>query len=221
MTAAAQRQEKTLAEHMVEFRHDPLSFVLFSYPWGSGELKDRAIYDWQRDLLIDLGRALVMGSITTMEAIQIARASGHGIGKSALVAWLIEWAMSTQEDTRGVVTANTENQLKQKTWAELAKWHRLCITREWFALTATAYYSTDPEHEKTWRIDCVPWSENNTEAFAGLHNAGKRIIVIFDEAAAIPNSIHEVTEGALTDLDTERSEERRVGKECRSRWSPY
>ena len=25
----------------------------------------------------------------------------------------------------------------------------------------------------------------------------------------------------LTDLKAERSEERRVGKECRSRWSPY
>ena len=29
-----------------------------------------------------------------------------------------------------------------------------------------------------------------------------------------------VTKGALTDGAT-RSEERRVGKECRSRWSPY
>ena len=28
----------------------------------------------------------------------------------------------------------------------------------------------------------VPWSERNTEAFAGLHNQGKRILLIFDEA---------------------------------------
>src|SRR5690606_38633063 len=49
----------------------------------------------------------------------------------------------------------------------------------------------------------VPWSERNTEAFAGLHNAGKRIIVIFDEASAIPDIIWETTEGALTDVDTE------------------
>src|SRR3712207_7045895 len=27
--------------------------------------------------------------------------------------------------------------------------------------------------------------------------------------------------GVIADLDAERSEERRVGKECRSRWSPY
>ena len=28
-------------------------------------------------------------------------------------------------------------------------------------------------------------------------------------------------EGALVEVGAERSEERRVGKECRSRWSPY
>ena len=33
--------------------------------------------------------------------------SGHGVGKSAQVSWAILWAISTHEDTRGVVTANT------------------------------------------------------------------------------------------------------------------
>ena len=43
------------------------------------------------------------------------------MGKSALVAWIILWSLSTFPDTRGVVTANTENQLRTKTWVELAK----------------------------------------------------------------------------------------------------
>ena len=49
----------------------------------------------------------------------------------------------------------------------------------------------------------VPWSERNTEAFAGLHNKGKRILLIFDEASAIPDVIWEVSEGALTDEGTQ------------------
>jgi hypothetical protein len=49
----------------------------------------------------------------------------------------------------------------------------------------------------------VPWSERNTEAFAGLHNKGRRILVVFDEASSIPDVIWETTEGALTDSDTE------------------
>jgi hypothetical protein len=111
--------------------------------------------------------------------------------------------MSTYEDTRGVVTANTDTQLRTKTWAELSKWYRLCIVKPWFTLTATAIYAKDKEHERIWRIDQVPWSLENVEAFAGLHNKGKRILLVFDEASAIPDKIWETAEGALTDRKTE------------------
>jgi len=184
---------------------DPYAFVLYAFPWGDGELKDypEGPEDWQKEVLIEISEGLKTGYISTQQAIQIAVASGHGIGKSALVSWIIMWAISTFEDTKGIVTANTETQLKTKTWAELAKWHRMCITKSWFTFTATAIYSNQAEHEKTWRFDMVPWSKEKTEAFAGLHNKGKRIVVIMDEASAIPDSIWEVTEGALTDENTE------------------
>lgn len=186
---------------LASFSRDPLGFVYFAFPWGEpGELeKDAGPEDWQIRILQDLEAGL----LSIEDAILLARTSGHGIGKSALVAWIILWAVSTFEDTKGVVTANTENQLKTKTWAELAKWYRLFIGRDLFKFTATAIFSVDPLHEKTWRIDMTPWSERNTEAFAGLHNKGKRILVLFDEASAIPDLIWEVTEGALTDENTE------------------
>lgn len=155
--------------------------------------------DWQREILTSIRDGL----LTPSQAIQLARASGHGIGKSACVAWIILWAFSTAPDTRGVVTANTETQLKTKTWAEAGKWFNLFIAREHFILTATALLSKDPTRERTWRIDQVTWSEKNTEAFAGLHNKGKRILLIMDEASAIPDAIWEVAEGALTDSNTE------------------
>ena len=187
-----------------EMDHDPLQFVTDAFEWGTGELSAFDGPDeWQTQTLTEIGNLLKAGEITTQQAIQIAVASGHGIGKSALVSWIILWAISTKADTKGVVTANTENQLKTKTWAELAKWYRLCITRDWFKLTATALFSTDIEHEKTWRIDMVAWSERNTEAFAGLHNKGSRVLLVFDEASAIHDMIWEVSEGALTDDDTE------------------
>jgi hypothetical protein len=196
--------EAQLVDDIAGFTHDPLGFVLYAFEWGKGELSafPEGPEDWQRDQLNRLGEKLKAG-YPAGAIIQEAISSGHGIGKSAEVSWLILWAMSTFEDTRGVVTANTDTQLRTKTWAELTKWHRLCITKEWFTLTATAIYSTDPEHSRSWRIDIIPWSLENTEAFAGLHNKGKRILVIYDEASAIPDKIWEVTEGALTDSDTE------------------
>lgn len=194
----AKSAELDLISEVTACTSDPYRYVLFAFPWGSGELKDKLPEPWQISILNKIRDGLAID-----KAIQEAVASGHGIGKSALVAWIILWAVSTFEDTKGVVTANTETQLKTKTWAELAKWHRLCINKHWFEMTATALYSKDPAHEKTWRIDMIAWSERNTEAFAGLHNQGKRILIIMDEASAIPDIIFEVSEGALTDEHTQ------------------
>lgn len=189
-----------LIEELARYSKDPYGFALFAFPWGEpGELENHVLDAWQIAVLKAVGNGLL--DLST--AVQIAVASGHGVGKSALVAILIYWAMSTMPDTRGVVTANTENQLKTKTWVEVNKWYRLFIGRHLFKISATRLCSVDPEHSETWRMDLVPWSEKNTEAFAGLHNQGRRIIVIFDEASAIPDVIWETTEGALTDEDTE------------------
>lgn len=77
------------------------------------------------------------------------------------------------------------------------------IAKDLFTYTATAIFSSDKDYEKTWRIDAIPWSKNSPESFAGLHNQGNRILVLFDEASAIDDVIWEVTEGALTDANTE------------------
>ena len=182
--------------------NDPLAFVKGAFPWtvpGTPLASYQGPEEWQVDIL----EAIRVGLLTPNQAIQIARASGHGIGKSALVSWIVLWAFMTAPDTRGVVTANTETQLKTKTWAELGKWFNLCVARELFYLTATALLSKDPSRERTWRIDQVPWSEKNPSAFAGLHNKGRRLLLIFDEASEIPDIIWETAEGALTDSDTE------------------
>lgn len=189
-----------IVEGLARYANDPYGFALWAFPWGeTGPLANASLEAWQIAVL----DAVRIGLITPGEAIQIARTSGHGIGKSALVSIIILWAISTFTDTKGVVTANTETQLKTKTWVELAKWYRMFIARDFFSMTATALFSKDPEHQRTWRIDLVPWSERNTEAFAGLHNEGRRILVVMDEASAIPDVIHEVTEGALTDASAQ------------------
>jgi hypothetical protein len=192
--------EQALIADMASLSRDPLKWVIYSFPWGTGELKNYQGPDtWQKELLISVRDGL----LGIDEALRFAVASGNGPGKSALSAWLILWALSTFEDTKGIITSNTESQLKIKSWAELAKWYNLFIAKHWFKFTATAIYSADPSHEKTWRIDQVPWNEQRSEAFAGMHNKGKRILIIFDEASGIPDSIWNVTEGALTDEKTE------------------
>lgn len=194
-----------LFEALGALTHDPLAFVYFAYPWGEPgtALENMEGPDeWQIQILKDIGEQLKKGK-DLQTAIQEAVASGHGIGKSALISWLIHFAISTHENTRGVVTANTEGQLRTKTWPELSKWHNMFIAKDLFTYTATAIFSSDKDYEKTWRIDAIPWSKNSPESFAGLHNQGNRILVLFDEASAIDDVIWEVTEGALTDANTE------------------
>lgn len=208
MPTAALNLRDEARDACIAYAHDPYRWVMWAFPWGKeGTSLERELgpRTWQREAMQEIGRQLREQRLrNSWEAIQYAIASGHDIGKSALVAWLVLWAMHTCDDTRGVVTANTDGQLRTKTWPEVAKWHGLlAFTKDWFTLTKTAIYSNEPGHDLNWRVDIIPWSVENTEAFAGLHNKGKRIIVIFDESSAIHDKIWEVAEGALLDDETE------------------
>jgi hypothetical protein len=189
---------------LTKFEKDPYAFVMWAFPWGEAgtELEHRKGPEpWQREELLEIGRRLQRGVFVIQDAV----ASGHGIGKSALVSWIILWAVTTFPNTKGVVTANTERQLRTKTWAELAKWFGLFIAKDLFSLDATCIKvrSTETEENAKWRVDMVPWSDKNTEAFAGLHNLGRRILLLMDEASAIADLVWEVSEGALTDQHTQ------------------
>lgn len=197
--------ELELIEDIAQFTLDPAGYALYAFPWGekhSALENHSGPRDWQMDILDDIG-AHLQNPETRFQPCQVAVASGHGIGKSALIGMIIKWGMDTCADTRIVCTSNTDTQLKSKTVPEVTKWQKASITRDWFIPTATALYSSDSNCQKSWRADFVPWSITNTEAFAGLHNEGKRIIIIFDEASGIDDKIWEVTEGALTDENTE------------------
>lgn len=195
--------EADLLADIASFQHDPLGFSRYAYPWGEGELAgSTGPRKWQQGVLTSIGDHL-SNPETRFQPLMVSVASGHGIGKSALISQIVDWAVSTCDDCRVVVTANTDTQLRTKTWPEIGKWFRLSINSHWFNVTATAISSKDKKHERSWRADAVAWSETNTEAFAGLHNQGKRIVVVFDEASAIADKVWEVTEGALTDENTE------------------
>jgi hypothetical protein len=194
--------EQLLAEDMGQYSRDPLGWVWYAFPWGHGPLEGiPGPEQWGLELFDELGRHL--RGPDWDQPFQKAIASGHGITKSATIAQLALWSLCTMEDARAIVTANTELQVRTKTWPEITKWYHRLINKHWFTLTDTSIYRADRDHEKNWRLDRVTWSANNTEAFAGLHNQGKRISVFFDESSNIHDKVWEVTEGALTDMETQ------------------
>lgn len=192
-----------LANDIASFTHDPLAYAMYAYGWGQGALANsNGPREWQQEQFEEI-RQHLQNPVTRYQPLWLATASGHGIGKSAGLSMICNWALDTCDDTRIIVTANTEAQLLTKTMPEIGKWRRLGITSDWFKPTATALISSVGGHEKSWRLDASPWSENNTEAFAGLHNEGKRIVLVFDEASKIADKVWEVAEGAMTDENTE------------------
>lgn len=190
-----------LVDAALDCRYDPLQFVERFFPWGTGDLKNSTgPRVWQRELLTTM-REHLQDPKTRFTPFRMAIASGHGIGKTAQISMVVDWGMSCFPDCKVVITANTEKQLMTKTMPEVTKWARMAFNAHWFKITATRICA-EGEKENTWRCDAIPWSENNTEAFAGLHNEGKCIIVIYDESSTIADNVWEVTEGALTDQNT-------------------
>lgn len=201
----ANQPDLDIADGCARYHYDPLGWVYWAFDWGHGELEGQDGPDkWQIDWLVDWGmqmRARKFDGIHPVAPIRKSTASGHGIGKSAEVAWAILFILSTRPQSKGIITANTGDQLKTKTWGELAVWKSRCITGHWFELNSgkgslNIYHKSWPE---TWRADAQTCREENSEAFAGLHVASSTPFYIFDEASAVPDVIWQVAEGGLTD----------------------
>lgn len=194
------RFDLELIEDIASFYDDPLGFILYAFPWGEKGTPlagEEGPDSWQVDICHVVQDHIRRGftlDAALQEAMQVAVASGHGIGKTAFIAWIILWFMSTRDFPQVVVTANTSSQLNTKTWRELAKWHKLAINRDWFSWSATKFAHV--LYPEVWFAAAIPWTENNSEAFAGTHE--KHVLVVFDEGSAIGDKIWEVSEGAMT-----------------------
>ena len=106
------REDLDLTRDLSAYFADPLGFVLYVFPWGKAgtRLADEAgPDDWQIEVLDELGR-MVREGIDVKDALPVllAVASGHGIGKTALISWIILWFISTRDFPQIVVTAGVQ-----------------------------------------------------------------------------------------------------------------
>lgn len=208
-----------LAKDMGRLYADPLGFVMYAFdwthdtslhvfpleaPWAQRFRSKFGPAKWQCEYLDNLGvqiRARAFDGITAVDPILEAVSSGHGIGKSALTAMVVCFLMSTRPNAKGTITANTNQQLETKTWAEVAKWAKRCVTAHWFTVTTGrgSMRMYNNEHKESWFCSAQTCKEENSEAFAGQHAVDSTSFYIFDEASAVPDKIWEVSEGGLTD----------------------
>ena len=200
-----------------QIKDDPESFVLFMFPWGVENTplaNFKGPRKWQRRVLREITTHIKNNKgVLDMEALRIAVSSGRGIGKSALVAWLILWMLSTRIGSTVIVSANSENQLRTVTWGELTKWATMAVNSHWWEVSATklspATWLTDlverdlKKGTRYWAAEGKLWSEENPDAYAGVHNHDG-MMVIFDEASGIPDGIWSVAAGFFTEKILDR-----------------
>jgi hypothetical protein len=192
--------------------NDPEAFVLFAFPWGQPNTplaKFSGPRKWQREILRDITKHIkVNEGKVNMDTLREAVSSGRGIGKSALVSWLILWMLSTRIGSTVIVSANSEAQLRSVTWGELTKWQAMIINSHWWEISATkivpAQWLTElverdlKKGTRYWAAEGKLWSEENPDAYAGVHNHDG-MMLIFDEASGIADAIWAVGAGFFTE----------------------
>ena len=133
-----------------------------------------------------------------LEKDRISIRSGHGVGKSAYLAWTVLWWMMTRYPAKCAITAPTAHQLQDVLWSELAKWYRKMpneYQKMFFLRTDRLEVATAPQD--SFAVARTARKEQ-PEAFQGFHS--ENMLFIVDEASAVENIIFEVGAGAMSSI---------------------
>lgn len=112
---------------------------------------------------------------------RVAIRSGHGVGKTALEAWLVLWFGMTRQGAKIPATAPTAHQLDDLLWGEIAKWRRALAER----LPSLA----EAIEIKSDRVEFRPWGSTafartsrreQTETLQGFH--AEHLLFVIDDA---------------------------------------
>ena len=193
-------------------KDDPLKFVLYVFPWsqrGTPLEHYQGPRRWQREVLAQLTEHIRKNNgKVDFDTFRMAVSSGRGIGKSALVSWLVIWFISTRIGSTTIVSANSEAQLRSITWAEISKWLSMAMNNHWFEISATRVMPAKWLAElverdlnkgtRYWYVEGRLWSAENPDAYAGAHNVDGMMLVL-DEASGIVDAIWSVAAGFFTE----------------------
>lgn len=139
----------------------------------------------------DTEQAKIMRSVATNPMTSVR--SGHGIGKSAVEAWIVIWFIATRPYPKIPCTAPTQHQLFDILWAEIAKWlrHSPALQREIIWTKEKVYLLGHPEE---WFA--VARTATKPDALQGFH--ADDVLYIIDEASGVKDEIFEPVLGSLS-----------------------
>ena len=144
--------------------------------------------DWQFDGLRAFSRS----------ERKISVRSGHGPGKTTLVAWFIWIQLLTRYPQKTVATAPTGGQLEGALLAEVVKWGTR-LPPEIFSLyevkTRGVYLKARPKESFFEARTSRP---ENPEAMQGVHCDPGYVLLIIDEASGVAEQVYESAIGSMS-----------------------
>jgi len=218
--------EAEILTQILALKNDPVGFVFYALPWGRAGTPFAEINgprDWQLKELDAIGEhtrnnVFALENDLRAKVFKEAVSSGRGPGKTALFGMGSLWFTSTRIGAPCIVSANTEAQLRAKTFPEFATWFGSAINSHWWVqetmritpapwlvelvkrLPEEGGLGIDPRY---WYVAGQTWSEDNPDSFAGAHNP-YGMMLLFDEASGIPSPIWNVSEGFFTEENAYR-----------------
>jgi phage terminase large subunit len=170
---------KRLGKIIESFRYDALAFV-------------RHVI---RPKTISKDQEAFLNAVSQYEA-RVSVVSGTTTGKTATLAWVILWILSTRGKAKIPVTSTTEKQTINVLWPEIALWHKEMIPefRDRIMVSKERAYVIGKE-SIVWAYPLVSRPES-VEGFQGLHNPN--LVIIADEASGIPQVIFDAMRGSVS-----------------------
>jgi len=179
-----------------KFKESPIYFI--EKVWGLIPERDNTKFvkgkhiTWQQhDILLAVESSLKEGKK------RISVRSGHGIGKSTTMSWLVLWFLFCYKDAQIPCTAPTTDQMHDVLWKEVSKWLHLMPEQIRTKYEWSNNYVRIVESPETWFARAKTARKENPEALAGVH--GDYVMFLIDEASGVPEEIFNTAEGALTD----------------------
>jgi hypothetical protein len=147
---------------------------------------------WQQWLLLVAVELAIRGKGKRRISVR----SGHGVGKSCTMSWIILWALFCHKDAQVPCTAPTSSQMHDVLWKELASWLRKMPAQIASLYDWSSEYIRMRESPETWFARARTASKENSEALAGVH--GPFVLMAVDEASGVYEEIYNTAEGAMT-----------------------
>lgn len=129
-------------------------------------------------------------------SLRISIVSGHGIGKSTLLSWLILWFLFVHPEAQVACTSPSKEQMYDVLWKELKKWIDKMLPEMAAMYVWESSHIRMKEDPNVWFARAKTSSKENTEALAGVH--ADWVLIAVDEASGVEEPIFETMEGALT-----------------------